>query len=81
MGPAFTRKRTSLFEVTRTGLKHLSDLPSTGDTSYAGLVLSGDEALVCYYTSDIKRDFIWFTGLLSPSAIRMARINLDALTE
>lgn len=79
MGSAFTRKRTSLFEVTRTGLKHLSDLPSTGDTSYAGLVFRGDEALICYYTSNVKRDFIWFTGLLSPSPIRMARIDLGAM--
>jgi len=79
MGSAFSRKRTSLFEVTRAGLVHLTDLPSAGDTSYPGLVLRGDEALVSYYTSDIDRDYVWFTGLLSPSPIRMARIDLRAL--
>ena len=81
MGSAFTRKRTSLFEVTRDGLVHLSDLPSTGDTSYAGLVFRGDEVLVCYYTSDIRKEFIWFTGLLSPSSIRMAGIDLNAMVK
>ena len=79
IGSAFTRKRTALFEVTEEGLVWLSDLPSTGDTSYGGIVMRGDEALVCYYTSDIRKEFVWFTGLLSPSPIRMARIDLDAL--
>ena len=83
MGSAFTRKRTSLFEVTSEGLVRITDLPSAGDTSYAGLVISddGSEALVSYYTSSIGRDYIWFTGLLMPSPIRMARINLAAMVE
>jgi hypothetical protein len=79
MGSAFTRKRTSLFEVREDGLLWLTDLPSAGDTSYPGLVFRGNQALISYYTSNIRRDFIWFTGLLSPSPIRIARIDLDAM--
>jgi hypothetical protein len=81
MGSAFTRKRTSIFEVRHDGLIRISDLPSAGDTSYAGLVYTNDpnEALVCYYTSTTDRDYSWFTGLLSPSAIRMARIDMASM--
>jgi hypothetical protein len=79
MGSVFARKRTALFEVREDGLVRLSDLPSAGDTAYAGVVVQGDELFVSYYTSDIRRDFVWVAGMLSPSDIRMARISLPAL--
>ena len=78
-GSILSRKRTSLFEVRTDGLAYLTDLPSAGDTSYAGVVIAGDIAYVSYYTSPIDRDFNWILGMLSPSAVRMAKINLLAL--
>jgi len=79
MGSVFTRKRTSLFKVCEEGLVRLSDLPSAGDTAYSGAVVLGDELFVSYYTSDVRKDYVWVAGMLSPSNIRMARVSLDAV--
>ena len=78
-GSILSRKRTSLFQVKPEGLIYLTDLPSAGDTSYAGLVQRGDDLYVDYYTSDVTRDWFWLMGMISPSEIRMARVNLPAL--
>jgi hypothetical protein len=78
-GSAFTRKRTALFAVNENGLIYLTDLPSSGDTSYAGVVVQDGELYTCYYTSDIRRDPVWIVGMLDPSSIRMARIPMAAL--
>lgn len=78
-GSAFTRKRTALFGLTERGMAHLTDLPSSGDTSYAGVVIKDDSLYVCYYTSDIRRDPIWLVGMLDASSIRMARLPLVKL--
>lgn len=32
-----------------------------------------------YYTNDIDRDYPWILGMLSPSSVRMARIDLASL--
>ncbi len=80
-GSAFTRKRTAIFAVNEDGLIHLSDLPSSGDTSYAGVVVKEDVLYTCYYTSDIRRDPVWIIGMLDPSSIRMARLPLASLAE
>ncbi len=73
------RKRTALYKVDPNGLTWLSDLPSAGDTSYAGVVLDGDSVYASYYTSDITRDWPWIIGMLSPSEIRMVKIDLPSL--
>jgi hypothetical protein len=78
-GSILSRKRTSLFQVKPEGLIYLTDLPSAGDTSYAGLVQQGDDLYVDYYSSDVTRDWFWLMGMVSPSEIRMARVNLPAL--
>jgi hypothetical protein len=78
-GSVFAKKRTSLFLVREDGLTYLSDLPSSGDTSYAGAVILGDAAYVCYYTSPIDKDYPWLIGMLSPTDIRMAKISLPSL--
>ncbi len=78
-GSCLARKRTSIFEVRQTGLAYLTDLPSDGDTSYVGLVLDGDTAYASYYTSPIDHDYAWILGMLSPSAVRMAKIDLNAM--
>jgi hypothetical protein len=79
LGGVWSRKRTALYEVTERALTHLSDLPSAGDTSYAGVVLRDGFAYIDYYTSAIERDYPWFLGMFLPTDIRMARISLDAL--
>jgi hypothetical protein len=59
----------------------LSDLPSAGDTSYAGVVLRGGALWVSYYTSDVNRDFPWALGMVRASDIRMARVDLASLAK
>jgi len=79
LGSTFSRKRTALFRVEPERLVHLSDLPSAGDTSYAGVVLRDGDLWTDYYTSRIDRDYPWLLGMFLPSEIRMARIPLAAL--
>ena len=78
-GSIFTKKRTSLFLVSEASLVYFSDLPSAGDTSYAGAVLLEDAVYISYYTSPIDRDHPWITGMLSQTDIRVAKISLAGL--
>ncbi|HUO04792.1 MAG TPA: sialidase family protein [Candidatus Binataceae bacterium] len=79
LGSSFSRKRTSLFLVEEDGLVYLSDLPSAGDTSYAGVVVRDGYLYASYYTSDISRDYPWVIGMMLRSDIRMAKIGLQSL--
>ena len=78
-GSVLARKRTSLFEVRQAGLAYLTDLPSDGDTSYEGVIVTGDKAYISYYTSPINHDYAWILGMLSASQVRMAVVDLKAL--
>lgn len=78
-GSVFSRKRTSLFEVKEQGLVYLSDLPSAGDTSYTGVVVKEGMAFISYYTSDIRRDYPWLLGMIQPTNIQMAKVDLGLL--
>jgi hypothetical protein len=78
-GSIFARKRTSLFEVTPEGLFWRSDLPSAGDTAYAGVAMCAGSAFVSYYTSPIDHDVPWIVGMANATRIRMARIDLERL--
>lgn len=77
-GSCLARKRSSLFEVRADGLVRITDLPSSGDTSYGGVVVEGDEAWATYYSSPVDRDWAWILGMFAPSAVRIARIDLAA---
>jgi hypothetical protein len=79
LGSVFARKRTSLFRVEPERLSWLSDLPSAGDTAYAGAVLRDGWLWTEYYTSRIDRDYPWLLGMFLPTELRMARLRLDAL--
>ena len=80
LGGMYSRKRTSLFLVEDSGLRYLTDLPSSGDTWYAGVVaIQGVELYASYYTSPPEHDITWVMGMFRPSHIRMARIDLPAL--
>jgi hypothetical protein len=80
MGGILSRKRTALYRVEPDRLVRLSDLPSSSDTSYAGVAVRDGALWIDYYTSRIDRDWPWLIGMLLRSDIRMARIPLDALT-
>jgi hypothetical protein len=79
LGSVLARKRTAIYRVEPERLVHLSDLPSAGDTSYAGVVVRDGFVHVDYYTSRIDRDFPWLLGMFLPSNIRFARFPVDAL--
>jgi hypothetical protein len=90
LGSSWARKRTALWWLDPgreapgggTGaprLVWLSDLPSAGDTSYAGVVLHGGALYADYYTSRVDRDYPWLLGMILRSDIRMARVPLAAL--
>jgi hypothetical protein len=81
LGGVLSRKRTALYEVKEDRLLYLSDLPSAGDTSYAGVVLRDGHLFADYYTSDVRRDFPWILGMFLRSDIRMARLPLARLLE
>jgi hypothetical protein len=84
LGGAWSRKRTAIYliDVQAPGaarLLRLSDLPSAGDTAYAGAVLRDGRLYVDWYSSRIDRDYPWLLGMLLATDIHMARIPLDAL--
>jgi len=78
-GSILGKKRTALYEVREKRLVHISDLPSCGDTSYAGVVVRGDDVYISYYTNDVSTDYPWILGMVMPSEIRMAKIHLPRL--
>lgn len=80
-GSVLARKRTALYEVREHGLVYLTDLPSAGDTAYAGVIVDGDVAYVTYYTSRVDRDYPWIMGMLQPSAVMMTKIDLQAMQD
>ncbi len=77
-GSAFSQKRTAVFLVDeKTGnLMHLTDLPSAGDTAYAGVAIKDEKLFISYYTSDPYRDYPWLLGMLLPSRIQISMLDL-----
>lgn len=79
IGCVYSRKRTSLYEVTEQGLIFLTDFPSAGDTSYGGCVLLDDYLYASYYSSRVDADWPWYVGMLSPSTIKMVKVDLKEM--
>jgi sucrose-6-phosphate hydrolase SacC (GH32 family) len=79
IGNSLNQKRTSLFRVKSDELIWLSDLPSSGDTGYAAVVVLDDTAFIVYYTSDPNNDYPWIYGQFRPTQIWMAQIDLNSL--
>ena len=77
-GSCLARKRTSLFEIRDDGLVRITDFPSSGDTSYGGVVVEGDSAWATYYSSPPAKDWAWILGMFLPTAVRIAKIDLKA---
>lgn len=81
IGSIFGKKRTALYEVRPDRLVYLSDLPSCGDTSYAGVVIRNHDAYISYYTNDVTADYPWILGMVSASDIRIAKLHLPRLRD
>lgn len=79
-GSIFSSKRTSIFGVNAEGLTWLKDLPSTGDTAYAGVALWNGQIVISYYTTDPSRDYPWIIGIFRPTRIQVTRISLSELS-
>jgi hypothetical protein len=83
-----TRKRTAVYELvgdlttpsSAITLNELTELKSSGDTSYVGVMpLSGDQYLVSWYSTDVTTDPPWLTGMLSASDIWLAWLDFSKL--
>lgn len=74
------RKRTALYELSGTTWVEHGEFPSAGDTSYAGVApISAGKFLVTYYSSNLHEDPPWSLGMLGPTDIWQATIDLSAL--
>lgn len=79
LGSSFSNKRTALFSVEPDKLTYISDMPSSGDTSYAGVIIHDGQIYAEYYTSDVSKDYGWLLGMLLPSNIHMVNISTTNL--
>ena len=76
------RKRTSLVELTG-DFEHgpldaveWAELPSAGDTAYAGVVgLKNGQTLLSWYSGDVPKDPPWTASMLSGTDIWLARFD------
>jgi hypothetical protein len=74
------KKRTALYELTPTAIIEHGELPSAGDTAYAGVApIDANRFLVTYYSSDIAQDAAWIRAVFGPTDIRQAIIDLSRL--
>jgi hypothetical protein len=84
------RKRTSLFELTGDldgggvaqplAVKEWGELPSAGDTSYAGAAdVDKDHVLVTWYSGNLDKDESWIFGLLDVTDIWQGTIDFTKL--
>ncbi|TMQ20451.1 MAG: exo-alpha-sialidase [Deltaproteobacteria bacterium] len=80
------RKRTALYELTGDldggdlAIVEHGELPSAGDTSYAGVApIDRDRVLVTWYSSQIGPDDAWARAIFGASDIWQATIDLSHL--
>jgi hypothetical protein len=80
------RKRTSLYEITGTldggpiGISEIGELPSAGDTSYAGVAdVDPDHVLVNWYSSYIPSDEPWARAILEAADIWQTTLDMRAV--
>jgi hypothetical protein len=78
------RKRTALYELTGDldggdlEITEHGELPSAGDTAYAGAApIDGDRVLITWYSSPIARDEPWARAIFGPSDIWQATLDLS----
>jgi hypothetical protein len=80
------RKRTALYELTGDfdggdlAIIEHGELPSAGDTSYAGVApIDRDRVLVTWYSSPVMLDSPWALAILGSSDIWQATLDLSRL--
>lgn len=77
----FTTKVTSVFKLNKQdlSLSLVSDLPSTGDNAFPGIVqVDNNNYVLMNYSSNIKgRKKIWFTGQLGRTYIYMTKLTFE----
>lgn len=83
------RKRTSLFEITgdlaagaagKLAIKEWGELPSAGDTSYAGAAdVDADHVLLSWYSGNLDKDEAWIFGLLDITDVWQATVDFSKL--
>ncbi len=78
------RKRTALYELTGNfeggplAIQEWGELPSAGDTSYAGAVMiDANRAAVSWYSGDLERDEPWVIGMLDLTDIWLGTIDFS----
>jgi hypothetical protein len=85
LGPLM-QKRTSLYEITGNleggslSIKEWGELPSAGDTSYAGVAtIDADHSLVSWYSGNLQKDESWLAGMGGITDIWQATIDFTKL--
>jgi hypothetical protein len=80
------RKRTALYEFGGTldggplTIREWGELPSAGDTSYAGGAMLDDKTLLAtWYSGDIQADDTWLLGMYAATDIWQAKLDLSRL--
>lgn len=80
------RKRTALYELTgdldggELSITERGELPSAGDTAYAGVAaIDRDRYLVTWYSSPVAADDPWIIGALGPTDIWQATLDMSQL--
>ena len=84
MGDNLGRKRTTLFELTGNfeggplSINEWGDLPSAGDTSYAGYVqIDSNRIVTSWYSGDLEKDEPWVTAIFDLTDIWIGTIDLS----
>lgn len=84
MGDNLGRKRTALYEITGNleggplEIQEWGELPSAGDTSYAGgAMIDGNRLSVSWYSGDLDRDEPWVTAMFDLTDIWLGTIDLS----
>jgi hypothetical protein len=83
----YCRKRTALFEITgdfqhggKLALKTWGDIPSAGDTSYAGVAdVDANTILTTWYSGNLQKDEGWALGMFDVTDIWKAEIDFTKL--
>ena len=81
------KKRTSLFEILGDfdhggplTLQEWGELPSAGDTSYAGIAMTDPtHAVVSWYSGDLQADRPWVLGMFDLTSIWLGTIDFSRL--
>jgi hypothetical protein len=80
------KKRTSLFEILGNfdggalTIQEWGELPSAGDTSYAGIAMADStHAVVSWYSGDLQADRPWVLGMFDLTSIWTGTIDLSRL--